>query len=281
MKVLLINIDGYKNYALDKIELYHKNKGDEVIKDFDLAQYTVDKTYVSCIFSFNAEKVKQYINADIGGTGVDLIKILPQEIDSLRPKVNYGFCSRGCIRKCGFCVVPQKEGKIRVEADLYDIWDGKAKEVELYDNNITALPEHFRLLCEQGIKEKVKIDFNQGMDIRLFTKDMFDFSKKAVKEFRFAFDNISLMPIVEKQIKIIGKICARWYVFTGLNTTWKDTMERLEYLKAHNQRPYLMRHETVKKEKDYIKLARWVNQPHLFMAKTWDEFLKYEKEYCK
>ena len=46
-----------------------------------------------------------------------------------------GFTTRGCIRNCSFCVVPQKEGKIKVEGDF-----GSLKAVT---NNI-PLPENPR-----------------------------------------------------------------------------------------------------------------------------------------
>ena len=42
-----------------------------------------------------------------------------------------------------------------------------------------------------------------------------------------------------------------------------------------------MRDENVRKDKRYILLAKWVNQQHLFQNYTFDEFLKYRKEYNK
>ena len=32
-----------------------------------------------------------------------------------------GFTSRGCVRKCGFCVVPRKEGRLHQDAPIKDL----------------------------------------------------------------------------------------------------------------------------------------------------------------
>lgn len=54
MKILIIDIDSkIPNLALKKIEKYHSDRGDEVIWNNELMQYSSDKIYVSCIFSWN------------------------------------------------------------------------------------------------------------------------------------------------------------------------------------------------------------------------------------
>ena len=130
-KISIINIDSkIPNLALKKIEKYHLDKGDEVIWDFPLIPS--DKTYVSIVFSWNKEQAKQYPGADIGGSGYDLKKKLPPEIDKIKPRINLGFTTRGCLRKCYFCIVPEKEGVVRTEGDIYDLWDGKSKELTIF-----------------------------------------------------------------------------------------------------------------------------------------------------
>jgi radical SAM superfamily enzyme YgiQ (UPF0313 family) len=147
MTVLLIDVDSQiPNLALKKIEKYHLDRGDEVIWHNKFLYGQVDKTYVSVIFSWNKYKAEQFSKADRGGTGWDLTAKLPKEIEEVKPKINLGFTTRGCIRRCQFCVVPQKEGNISVEGDIYDIWDGTSKEIELLDNNIMAMPH---LKCQQ------------------------------------------------------------------------------------------------------------------------------------
>ena len=123
MKILVVNIDStIKNLALQKIVMYHKSKGHRVrqINDdlpYSLLRESYDKVYVSCIFSWNKEHCKKWEGiADIGGSGYSLTKELPPEIDAMNPKINMGFATRGCIRKCYFCIVPKKEGKIKCKA---------------------------------------------------------------------------------------------------------------------------------------------------------------------
>src|SRR4030042_1408331 len=116
MKVLIINIDStIPNLALEKIRVYHEQKGDEVLFDLPMCQCLCDKVYVSCVFTENAWKCREWISkAEIGGSGYDLLKQLPEEIEAMKPKINIGMTTRGCVHKCYFCVVPHKEGDIRV-----------------------------------------------------------------------------------------------------------------------------------------------------------------------
>ena len=153
MKVLLMNIDStIPNLALKKIEKYHKRLGNEVFWDNELLRYSVDLTYVSCVFTKNRSKCLEYENdpfVRIGGSGYDLSIKLPPEIEDEKPKINWGFTTRGCVRNCHFCFVPKMEGHIRVVGDIYDFWDQKSKLINVMDNNILALKDHFLHICDQ------------------------------------------------------------------------------------------------------------------------------------
>lgn len=285
MKVSIINIDSkIPNLALKKIEKYHLEKGDEVIWDFPLMP--VDKTYVSIVFNWNQNQAKQYPNAEIGGSGYDLKKTLPLEIDRTKPRINIGFTTRGCIRKCPFCIVPEKEGGIKIEGDIYDLWDKKSKDIILLDNNILALSKHFKLICSQLRKEKLRVDFNQGLDCRLLNKDMVK-ELKSIRhiEYRFAFDSMKIEPQVIKAIKLLRKYKinrCNWYVLVGFNTTFKEDLIRLNLLRKLNQNAYVQRYNFTQ-DKKYIPLARWANQHHIFNGMTWEQFInrsenkKYKK----
>ena len=272
MNVALINVDGCKNLALEKIRLYHLQKGDNII-----TRGQADKTYVSCIFTFNRHIADMWQCAEMGGTGIDLEKKLPDEIEQIKPHLNYGFTQRGCIRKCEFCVVHKKE-KFEVVGDLLDLWDGKSKEIELYDNNILAMPEHFYKITGQAIENKITIDFNQGLDIRLLTKDIaIRLKETPMKDIRFAFDKLALKNVVLKGIdtlkEVFGKsFRAMWYVYASEQ---KETIERLNILREYGQKPYLMRNPLVKYPKIFISMARWANGIHgEFFSRDWDKWQK-------
>lgn len=281
MDILLIDIDSkIPNLALKKIEAYHINKGDNIIWNMPLMRHTVDKIFVSCIFTKNKAEAEEWAEygAEIGGTGYDLHKKLPEEIENTPCRINWGFTTRGCIRKCSFCFVPEKEGYIHIVGDIYDVWDGKSKDIVLMDNNILALPDHFNYVCGQIKKEKLRVDFNQGLDHRLLT-DEICLTLKSIRHigYKFAFDNINNYRSVEKAIKLLQKHSINrctWFVLCGYDTTFEQDLERIMFLRERNQNAYVMRYETCYAEKIYIELARWVNQHHIFRGYTWEQFSK-------
>lgn len=280
MKVLLINIDSkLPNIALKKIEKYHLDRGDEVIWDLEMFKTIADKIYVSCIFDWNKWKCREWEawGSNVGGSGYDIKKMLDPEIDKIKIKINMGFTTRGCIRKCRFCIVPQKEGKIKIVGDIYDFWDRKAKEIIFFDNNILALPKHFKLICSQIRKENLKVDFNQGLDCRLLTENIVK-ELKSIRciDYRFAFDNIKDMPYVEKAITLLNKyfISAMWYIIVGFDSTFEEDLERINFINLNKHRAFVMKHKNVKKDRKYMQLARWTNSPLWRNAMTWEEFIK-------
>ncbi len=282
MKILIIDIESkIPNFALKKIEKYHADSCDEVIWNMPIFRNIADKIYVSCVFTKNKWKCKEWEGEPkvlIGGSGYSLSIKLPSEIEEVKPHINFGFTTRGCIRKCSFCIVSEKEGNIRIVGDLLDLWDGKSKDVVLMDNNIIALPEHFELVCKQAIENKIRVDFNQGLDHRLLTPEIVSLMAKTPhKVYRFSFDHPSYKSTVEKAIDMCNKEGMNrcmWFCLIGYNTTFQEDIERLNYLKERNQIGYAQRYEKCYKEKKYIDLARWANQHHIFRAMTFEQFLK-------
>ena len=171
MNVGLIDVDSHNfpNLCLMKISAYHKKRGDQVEWWNGLKHY--DIVYQSKVFtSLYSEDNEYCINADEvirGGTGYDLKNRLPDEIEHQYPdydlygvKKAYGFLTRGCPRKCPFCIVSEKEGNTHTVADLDEWWHGQ-KEIMLMDSNITASKDCERLF-EQLIASKAKINFEGG-----------------------------------------------------------------------------------------------------------------------
>lgn len=279
MKILLIDYDSkIPNLALKKIEKYHRDRGDDVWLNRASVRKEMDKIYASCIFDWNGQACQdEWPDAVIGGSGYNIMTMLPPEIEAIKPRINLGFTTRGCIRKCQFCIVPAKEGRIRAEGDLYDLWDGKAKEVVLLDNNILAMPEHFKMICAQARKENLVLDFNQGLDIRLVTDDLARELKtiRHLKDIRFAWDTIPEEANVRRGIEILKRAGIKrvmLYVLVGFNTTPEEDMYRLEQIRAMDQRAYIMRHKNVKGQRWYTDLAAWVNQQWAFQKIPFEKF---------
>ena len=279
MKILLINIDSTKpNLALKKIEKYHKDKGDEIVWDFPLMAAWADKIYVSAIYTWSKDKCGEWEGrAEIGGSGYDLKKTLPPEIENVRPRINMGFTTRGCVRRCPFCIVSEKEGGIRAVGDIYDIWDGRSKEVELLDNNILALPDHFEKIWGQIKKENLKIREN-GLDIRLLNRSTAKILKSVRHyEYHFAFDNMADEHSVVKGVEALlsaGIKESIFYVLVGFNTTVEEDLHRLNLLRSLRQSAFVQRYNFIKKP-IYTQMARWANQHGIFRNMTWGQFLSH------
>ena len=109
----------FPNFALMKLSAYHKARGDTVQWWNALDNPLYDKVYSSKVFDFTPENM--YLPPDTikGGTGYGLYTELPPEIDnqfpdySIYPECDYaiGYITRGYPNRCGWCVVPIKEGK--------------------------------------------------------------------------------------------------------------------------------------------------------------------------
>lgn len=183
-KIGLIDVDNtsFPNLALGKISRHHKEQGDEVDWYDPLFGGGYDKVYMSKVFTFTPDYEFPVIADEIdkGGTGYDLHKVLPKEIDRLQPdygmlgvdaKTAYGFLTRGCPNKCPWCIVPIKEGKQVPYMDVEEIAIEGRKNLILMDNNILASDYGLEQI-EKIIKLGYRVDFNQALDARLVTEDV-------------------------------------------------------------------------------------------------------------
>jgi radical SAM superfamily enzyme YgiQ (UPF0313 family) len=280
MKIAIYNLEPkYKNLALEKIRKYYTNNGIQVEDYLETDYGKYDKVYCSSVFDFTN---KSYVTDDMicGGSGFNLITVLPPEIEEVKPKLNFGFTSRGCIRKCPFCIVPQKEGKFKMVGDIYDLWDRKSKDITLLDNNILANEKHFEEICKQIKDNKLQVDFNQGLDIRLLNNENIKWLKGIKhKEYKFAFDNIKDEKVVRKGIKLLKKHKLKrstFYILTGYNTAYKEDLYRANILRGLKQNGFIQRYNYTK-DKILSIIARWVNQHGCFHKMTFKEFVMHPK----
>jgi len=277
------------NIALAKIEKYYKDKGygitTENFSNNNLFRNTYEKVFVSCVFEPNKEKAISYQgeNTMIGGPGVDLITKLPKEVYDIRPRINYDFATRGCHRNCGWCLVHRKEGNIvKIERDLYDVWDSKAYYVTFLDNNILAQPEHFKLLCNQSRKHRLALDFNQGLDFRLITDEIAYYITKRVKFKmgfpRLALDTPDLIPIFNEKLKLLRKYARPKftpfvYVLCGFNTTFEEDLERLNVIRDNKCQAFLMYWNQIRPTPEHTNLKGWANQFGMFRHFSFSQYL--------
>lgn len=300
-KILLIDADStIPNLALMKISTHYKNKDylvdlikleipyykHRIKKEHNIDEYIgYDKKYCSVIFDGSIQYIKG-TNINFGGTGFSLHKDLPDKIEYLKPDyslypdndVSYGFISRGCIRNCYFCKVPEKEGKIRQVNKIEDIIFHK--KIKFLDNNFLALPNHIELL-EELVEKKIKCQFNQGLDIRLINEsNSILLSKlKYINEYIFAFDAWNYRKNIIDKLKIL-KWRKDWnfkfFVYIHPNMVLSDTINRINMLKEYKCLPYIMRDMSCwdsEYSRFYVDLAAWCNQPNLFKTMDFNTFL--------
>ena len=212
-----------------------------------------------------------------------------------------GFTTRGCFRKCSFCV-NRKYDRVYKHSPISEFLDPKRKGIYLWDDNFMASPD-FHNILDELISTGKPFQFRQGLDIRLMT------DKKAERlanvkykgDFIFAFDHIEDADKISEKLKIwrkYSKKSTKLYVLTGYESQdeidIENTFKRIKIIMEHGCLPYIMRYEDYTKSRFrslYIQLARWCNQPNFLKKKSFRQYCianedyhqsntKVIKEYC-
>ena len=284
IRIGLIDVDSHNfpNLCLMKLSAYHKARGHQVC--FWNPLFYFDVVYKSRVFTDTYSKdsitVRNAGQVIKGGTGYGPGPDLPDEIEhsypdySLYPQYSetaYGFLSRGCPRGCGFCIVGGKEGrKSRKVADLSEFWRGQ-REIKLMDANLLACPDHERLLLQLA-KSRALVDFSQGLDIRLITRDNVALLNQVrTKAVHFAWDNPDedLTRYFRQFLEwtsIKNPRLRRVYLLTNYGSTHEQDLYRVETLRQMGFDPYVMIYERPTAPPITRHLQRWVNNKRLFYA---------------
>ena len=337
MRIAIIDADligrkkhRFPNLVCMKLSAYHKDKGDEVTLLLSYEKVAgFDKIYISKVFTDTIvpEEVLSLPNVCYGGTGFfyDKAPKLPDEIEHHMPdyhlydlwvadqlknggkKKDYvyytdfsiGFMTRGCFRKCTFCV-NQNYDRVQVHSPLAEFVDKDRKKICLLDDNFLGCSSWKEMLLELQATGK-PFQFKQGLDERLLTEEKCSllFDSKYEGDYIFAFDNVSDAKLIEKKIKLARKytdVVMKFYCFTGFDRDdkwdeafWKqdifDLFARIEILMRNRCLPYVMRFNRYVESPYrgiYISVARWCNQPSFFKKKSLREFaiLNGEKSAC-
>lgn len=115
------------------------------------------------------------------------------------------FTTRGCIRKCPFCVVPKVEGGMREpKFSILPMIHPDHREVVIWDNDFLASP-YAKTILEELRDGGYKADFNQGLDARLMTEEfanlLADIKSPSI---HMAYDWPWEGPYIEKAIEYLG-----------------------------------------------------------------------------
>lgn len=296
MKIWLIDFDGkIENLALMRLSTYYKKQdaivelkhGNAIPELWDRP----DKVFISCVFSWNKDKAlnlecqwQPYADVEIGGSGVDISKKLPSEIQACEKDYSLygknraiGFISRGCIRSCPWCIVHQKEGKLRRVATAEQVVNGYREAIFL-DNNFLALPD-CKSDLEWLIQNKTKIDFNQGLDARLVTDEIADLLAmcKWSNYIRFSLDTNSQKKDIEHVVTMLvnkgikaDNICV--FMLIG-HSGFESDYERLIYARELGVKPRPMRYidRNGVKQHNGWSLDLWKMYPRLIWRYYWSD----------
>lgn len=239
-----------------------------------------EKIYYSKIFNYT-EPVDREDEMIIGGTGHDLKKVLPEEIDncqpdySIYPECDYSlqYFSRGCIRKCSFCVVPEKEGDIQ-PVNFMSL-NKKGKYIRVLDNNFFAnpwWPNAIDVLFMWG----QPVCFDSGIDLRILTDEQaYALTKIKIHELlHTAWDNANL-DLTDK-IKLLCKYIKPYkimiYVLIGYDSTEEQDYYRVMKIHELGCNPFVMPYN--KKDKYQKMFARWCNHKAIFKTVRWEDYGK-------
>lgn len=321
----------FPNLVCEKISSYYKSKGSEVVLKMDYDNLDdFDDVYISKVFTDTP--VPDWVlvedlpeNIHIGGTGFyfDKAPDLPYEIEHIMPDYSLydqwvteqmangvsstslkeytdysmGFITRGCFRKCGFCV-NHKYDKVFLHSNLEEFYDPNRKKICLLDDNILGYP-HWKDVFNVLMDTKKPFKFKQGLDERLLTEEKCEllFNAKYDGDRTFAFDNIADYDLIESKLKLIRKYTQSnhilFYVIVGFESTSIEDIvnmwKRIELLMRYRCVPYIMRYQSPtevpwklsKFKPVYAAVTRWCNQPAMFKKKSFREFCELTQTYIK
>lgn len=328
MKIGIIDADlidngtRHPNLALMKISAFQKENGHSVklLESYDDID-SYDKVYISKVFTYTniPEGITSMSNVKIGGTGFfeDGGKALPDEVEHHMPDYDLykdyanktieegrrrssvadyldysiGFTTRGCFRKCEFCV-NKKYNRAFKHSPLSEFYDPNKPYIYLWDDNFLAYHGWEEILDDLEATSK-PFQFRQGLDLRLMTDNK---AKRLSKtryhgDFIFAFDHIEDKELIEEKLKLWKRYCSRTtklYVLCAHKSQdekdIEDTFERIKILMKYGCLPYIMRYESYEDSPFrslYIQIARWCNQPQFFKKKSFRQFCEANQYYHK
>ena len=281
MRVRLTHLDGkLPNLALMKIAYQHRARGDEVMLTKDarrgLSEGEYDRVYGSAIFSHSAPRVAEFRShfpqALVGGTWnpsdnatvEQALGLADGEHEALDYAIydgfdaSIGFTQRGCRLRCGFCVVPKKEGKPRSVNAISDIWRGEPwpKHLHLLDNDFFGQDRaQWQARIEEIKTGGFKVCLNQGINIRMIDDEAaaalasvpyYDDSFKTRRLYT-AWDNVGDEERFFRGVNTLERHGVRpqqlmVYMLVGYDKreTWERVLYRFERMTERGIRPYPM-----------------------------------------
>lgn len=249
-----------------------------------IAQWVIgNRLYLSIPFSWLVKEAEQIASVwpgevFMGGPGL----MEPTECEGFEPVIFHNPCAtfttRGCPRDCAFCAVP------RLEGELKEIPNFRPAPVICDNNLLAATKKHIRHVVDR-IKIFPLIDFNQGLDARLFTPEIASMLGELRCKVRFAFDYWGMESYVKDAIELCKKYTTKdigVYCLIGFNDNPKDARARLEMIRSWGIRPNPMRFQPLDaKHKNGYIAPKWTerelkNIMRYYSRLAWLDGIDYE-----
>ena len=271
-RIALYDVDGkIPNFALMKISSFYKNLGYKSILS-RVTQYVKADMYFAGTIFHNKKSIEytkiltDMYGSDItiGGSGINLEKKLPEEIDRCFPDYGLynhksyaiGFLTRGCNNNCSFCLVPKKEGKIDSNyASFDDFVPQKQNKVMLLDNNLLACDKSYKIL-EDIIQRYYLINFSQSLDISYlndynsdllvkiksmnsrFTRKMYYFSCNTINQAKIFYEK-------EEILRKFGRDTVTVIIMFGYNTKLSEDYKILSMARKLRLLPFVQQYAPI------------------------------------
>jgi len=257
-----------------------------------------ESVYITSLFTWDIDKVLGSINyyrrqfpkatIKVGGIAASL---LPEHIrmkSGIRPHVgilksaeacppdytaafgrkvtsSISFTSRGCIRNCKFCTVRTLEPEFFTKSHWEKDISPDLPAITFWDNNWLASP-NFEPDAKKLTELRKRVDFNQGLDARLFDKDKAQLlSGINLDPIRFAFDHVAYENRVLRAIRLAKKYLPhneiRVYVLYNFKDTPEDFYHRIDLLNKYGVLAFPMEY----REPTEMKMK--------FPGRHWDKML--------
>jgi hypothetical protein len=266
MKALVINCSTDYNLGVEKITNWLSRQGHRVTKAKPgvKALNGYDSVYLSALYTWDIpaliEEVKRFLPGTkiaIGGPAPSVMANYIYSKTGIRPTIgldprfeaepgNYksSYTSRGCIRNCPYCSVPDVEG------DLREVADFTPAPVILDPNFLACSKKHIECAIEKLARLPL-VDFLHGLDVRLLKSWQIELFLKELKliVWRFTFDSKKNESVINRALDILKNYGVKpqekviIYCIYGYDDNPDDAYERARIISNFGAHPYAMRYQ--------------------------------------